>query len=399
MPIKSYPIILAGALAAVMAVAEAPSHTDTTPIAPIVPGTDRHTPGKVFLERADQLKADQTLGNFSILVGNVELRKGDMFMYCDSANLYEENGSVHAFGNVRMEQGDTLFVYADELDYDGSTELAVLYADEGKKVRLINRDVTLETDVFNYDMAIDLGYYDVWGTLTDKQNKLNSREGEYSPSTKEANFYIKVVLENISEKGDTLYIYSDTLNYNTDTHIADLSSPSQIVNADGTIYTRSGIFDTNTNIGDLYQRSTVHTRRGNTLTGDTLFYDHNTGYGTAFGNMILTDSVRQSAISGDYGFYNEVTDSAFVTGHALLTEYSKKDTLYVHGDTIRSFMLPDSTHIMVVNPHVRIFRNDIQGVCDSLTYLESDSTLYMNRHPIVWTGERQIFGNVIQVHM
>lgn len=97
----------------------------------------------MFLERADRLKADQSLGDFSILIGNVELRKGDMFMYCDSANLYDSSNSLTAFGNVRMEQGDTLFVYADELDYDGNTELAVLYADPGKKVRLINRDVTL----------------------------------------------------------------------------------------------------------------------------------------------------------------------------------------------------------------------------------------------------------------
>lgn len=200
-----------------------PSDRDSTPIAPTVPRADRHQRGKVFLERADRLKADQSLGDFSILIGNVELRKGDMFMYCDSANLYDSSNSLTAFGNVRMEQGDTLFVYADELDYDGNTELAVLYADPGKKVRLINRDVTLETDVFNYDLGIDLGYYDVWGTLTDKRNKLVSREGEYNPNTKDANFYTRVVLESVSEKGDTLYIYTDTLSYNTDTHIALLT--------------------------------------------------------------------------------------------------------------------------------------------------------------------------------
>lgn len=165
------------------------------------------------------------------------------------------------------------------------------------------------------------------------------------------------------------------------------------------IFTRNGEFDTDTNIGNLYERSTVVTERGNTLTGDTLYYVRSLGYGEAFGNMILTDSIRQSAIEGDYGFYNELTDSAFVTGHARALEYSRPDTLYMHGDTIRSFMLEDSTHVMIANPRVRIYRVDLQGICDSLTYMERDSILYMNRHPVVWTGQRQIFGNIIQVHL
>ena len=71
-----------------------------------------------------------------------------------------------------MQQGDTLFVYADWLTYADTTRLAVLYADPGKKVRLINRDVTLTTDVFNYDLGIDLGYYEVGGVLTDPKNHL-----------------------------------------------------------------------------------------------------------------------------------------------------------------------------------------------------------------------------------
>ena len=79
----------------------------------------------------------------------------------------------------------------------------------------------------------------------------------------------------------------------------------------------SGFYDTNAGLADLYDRSTVHTRRGNYLTGDTLFYDRNKGYGEAFGNMILTDSAKQSELRGDYGFYDELKDSAFITGNAL----------------------------------------------------------------------------------
>ncbi|MCM1138914.1 MAG: hypothetical protein NC221_04045 [Duncaniella sp.] len=367
-------------------------------IRPTVPNANPHEPGKVILLHADRLLHNAAIDSgIQILVGNVRIRKEDMFMYCDSARLNEETGSFDAFMNVRMEQGDTLFVYSDELYYDGEQELAELRAYPGKNVRLINRDVSLTTDVFFYDMYEDVGYYQTGGTLTDKQNTLNSLQGYYYPSTKDAFFYMDVDLEGPREN-DTLRMYTDSLTYNTETRIAQLMCPTRIINKDGEINSSSGFYDTNQGLADLYNRSLVHTRRGNTLTGDTLFYDREKGFGEAFGNMILTDSANKSAIHGDYGFYDEIKDSSFVTGNALAMEYSEKDTLYLHGDTITAFMLPDSTKVTNAFRRVRFFRNDVQGLCDSLSLVERDSIMYMYYHPVIWNGDKQIVGNVVYVH-
>ncbi len=367
-------------------------------IKPSIPSANRYQKDKVFLEYADRLSLTEGQ-DYQLLIGNVQFRKGDMFMYCDSAHFYEQTNSLDAFGNVKMEQGDTLFVYADELDYDGNLELAILYANEGKKVKLINNDVKLETDIFNYDLGINLGYYEVGGVLTDKQNRLTSLQGEYSPSTKDANFYLDVHLNSISES-DTLDMFTDTLSYNTGTHVAELVCFTEILNNRGTILAQSGTYNTSTNLADLYDRSLIITKDGNTLTGDTIYYDRNNGYGEAYGNMILTDSAHQSSVHGEYGFYNQLIDSALVTGKACAKEYSKKDTLYLHGDTIRTFMLQeDTTRVMIANPRVRFYRSDLQGLCDSLSFTQRDSILYMHHHPIVWSGNRQIFGNIIQIHL
>lgn len=403
---RSAVVVALSVLALSFAVAQTP---DNTPIRPTIPTANRYQRDKVFLERADELTMREGT-DFQLVVGNVEFRKGDMFMYCDSAHFYDTDNSLDAFGNVRMEQGDTLFVYADELSYNGDKELAELFASPGKKVRLINRDVMLETDVFNYDMAINLGYYNVGGVLTDKQNRLESIEGEYSPDSKDANFYGQVHLNSHSQK-DTLDIYTDTLLYNTGTHVAELVCYSEIINAQGTIFTTNGTYNTSEGLADLYDRSLVVTKTDKTLTGDTLFYDRKRGYGEAFGNMVLTDSVKKTTLKGDYGFYNELTDSAFVTGHALGMEYSGQDTLYMHGDTIRAFRVineipadsireacADTTHYVIVNHRVRFYRADIQGLCDSLTLVQRDSMMYLDIHPIVWSGERQIFGSTIEVH-
>lgn len=406
-------VIAAAIITVIMIANVAPQADDRTTITPMIPTADRYQEGKIFLERADKLSTRPET-DYQILTGDVVFRKNDMFMYCDSAHFYDLTNSLEAYGNVRMEQGDTLFVYADELVYTDSLQLAVLYADFGKKVRLINRDVTLTTTIFNYDLGIDLGYYEVGGTLTDAKNKLTSLYGEYAPPTAEANFRTNVHLESIGQ-ADTLNIYTEDLYYNTKTHVALMNVPSVIINKDGKIFTDSASYNTETSFADLYRRSTVVTNRNTTLVGDTLFYNRNAGLGEAFGNVIMTDSIKKVMLLGEYGFYNELTDSAYVTGKALAKEYSQGDTLHLHADTIRVFTVilpskeemidsimttlpPDTTHYLIAAHRVKFFRSDIQGICDSMTFIQHDSMLYMDRHPIVWSDNRQIFGNTIHVH-
>lgn len=375
---------------------------DTTPIVPQVPSQDRHAPGRLFLERADSLVVSPTLPDVQVLVGNVTFRQGDMFMHCDSAVFFTSPAlpadSMEAYGNIKMEQGDTLFLYGDYMDYSGSQQLATVYG-EGRDVRLINRDVTLEAPILRYSQLYDLGYYDSGGKLTDPNNELLSIEGEYAPPTKEANFYGNVRLRGVSNKGDSVWVYTDTLLYNTDTRIAELPVFSRILGKEGDIETTLGFFNTGENTAILLDRSTVHTNRGNTLTGDSLVYDRALGRGEAFGNMVLTDSARQVTLIGNYGYYDERSDSAYCTGEALMLEHSKPDTLYLHGEVIRTFLAPDSSRLTVANPLVRFWRRDLQGVCDSLTFLEADSTIHMDVDPVVWNENRQIFGREIIVHM
>ncbi len=464
-------ITAVSALLASMAAVSPQPPVDKTPIVPTIPGTSRDDDSKVFLEHADQLSATQ-FTDYQVLTGNVAFRRNGMYMWCDSAHFYDATGSFDAFGNVRMEQGDTLFIYGDTLHYNELNKLATLVATPGKNVRLINRDVTLTTEIFNYDLTLDLGYYDIGGTLTDKQNRLTSLEGEYSPTTKEAVFRENVNLRSLA-KNDTLRISSDNLYYNTLTHVALLVAPSTVVNKDGTILTSNGVYNTETTQSELYDRSTVIYRNGNTLTGDTLYYNRQTGLGEAFGNVEINDTTNHTLLLGNYGYAYEPLDSAYVTGRAMAVEYSSADTLYLHGDTIKvhriinkwmeSVPLPmDSTAIgvdsiatdvtdsiaitidsisittdsiasfandsivattdtipeieqeeiinemmieridtirfLVASPRVKFYRRDMQGLCDSMTIVSTDSTLYMDRFPVVWSENRQITGQQIKLH-
>ena len=349
---------------------------------------------KVDLLHADEGRADKMARpDVQVLVGSVRLRHDSMYMYCDSALIYENTNSVEAFDNVRMEQGDTLFIYGDYLYYDGISQLAQLR----ENVKMINRNTTLLTDSLNYDRVYDLGYYFEGGTLTDEENVLTSDWGEYSPSTK-----LSVFNHNVKLVNPKFILTSDTLKYNTVSKTATILGPSEIVSDENHIFSERGIYNTLTEQAELLDRS-VLTNQGKRMTGDSLFYDRKSGYGEAFDNVVMNDSVNRNMLTGDYCFYNELTDSAFATKRAVAIDYSQGDSLYMHADTlmmITSYLNTDSMFREMRAYHkVRMFRTDLQGVCDSLVYNSKDSCVTMYTDPILWNEGQQLLGEEIKIYM
>ena len=349
---------------------------------------------RVDLLHAEEAQADKILlPDVQILIRSVKLRQDSMYMYCDSALIYEKTNSVEAFGNVRMEQGDTLFIYGDYLYYDGMSQLAMLR----ENVRMINRNTVLTTDSLNYDRLYNLGYYFDGGTLTDEENVLTSEWGEYSPATKISVFNHDVKLVN-----PKFVLTSDTLKYSTDTKIATILGPSDIVSDKNHIYSERGIYNTTTEQAELLDRS-VLTNEGKKLTGDSIFYDRVLGYGEAFDNVQMNDTINRNMLTGNYCFYNEITGSALATQRAVAIDYSQGDSLFMHGDTLRLITYHINTDSMFremrVYHKVRAYRTDVQAVCDSLVYNSKDSCMTMYTDPILWHGSQQLLGEEIKVYM
>ena len=350
---------------------------------------------KVYLLHSDILKFNKDLNpDAQILVGNVKFRHDRVYMDCDSAYFYEAKNSFEAFGNIKMQQGDTLFIYGDWLFYDGNSQIAMLR----ENVRMINRETVLTTDSFNYDRVFNLGYFFDGGTLTDADNVLTSDWGEYSPATKDAVFNYDVKLVN-----PKFTLTSDTLRYNSQTKIANIVGPSEIVSEANHIYSELGFYNTVTGKANLLNRS-VLTNGAKKLVGDSLFYDRNQGYGEAFRDVVMTDTENKSILTGEYGYYNELRGDALVTDSAVAINYSQNnDSLYMHGDTLKMVTYNINTDSvyrkMFVYYKVRIYKSDMQGVCDSLVFNSQDSCMTMYRDPIVWNGSQQLFGEEIRAYM
>ncbi|MDH8701263.1 lipopolysaccharide export system protein LptA [Dysgonomonadaceae bacterium PH5-43] len=347
-------------------------------------------PKKVHMVHADSSVPTKTIDGKNIIIsrGNVQFRHNDILLFCDSAYIYNDDNSIEAFDNVEIRQDDTLSIFGEYLVYEGDNNLAKMRYD----VKMVHNDVILYTDNFNYDRNINLGYYFDGGTLVDSINELNSVYGQYSPQTKIATFKDEVILTN-----PNFVLNSDTLKYNTNDKIATILGNAVITSEDGIIYSDNGWYSTETDNATLYDRSTIVSKdNSKTITADTLFYNRDKGFAEAFSNMIVNDTVQKAILMGDYGYFDEINNMAFATKEAQLIEYSQKDSLFLHADTLQMKTVGEQREISA-HYGVRFFRTDLQGMCDSLQYNTADSMLYMLKTPILWNTGYQITGDTIKV--
>jgi lipopolysaccharide export system protein LptA len=349
----------------------------------------KKTPGKkIYLEHSDTLSFDQFLHpDYQIFSGNVRFRHEGAKLFCDLAHYYQKTNSLYAFGNVHMEQGDTLFLYGAWLFYDGATKLVQIR----EKVRLENRNVTLFTDSLNYDRITNVGYFFDGGLLVDETNELSSEYGQYSSATKIADFRNDVKLVH-----PKFVLSNNDLTYNTSNHVADIHVPTTILSDRGYVKSSKGWYNSQNDQSKLFDRSSVISNR-RYLTGDTLYYDQKKGIGEAFGNVLMEDTTQQITMRGGYGYSEDATGYALMSRRAVMIEHSGKDTLFMHADSLISCQ--DSIYKNIYAYHgVRFYRTDFQGVCDSLFYTTRDSVLSLYEKPVLWSNQQQMTGNFMQMH-
>jgi len=139
------------------------------------------------------------------------------------------------------------------------------------------------------------------------------------------------------------------------------------------------------------------------VVGDSLHTNKKTGLSEAFRNAVLTDEENMCMLTGHYCSYDDSTGIAVATDSAVAYEYSQPpDTLFLHGDTLKMFTFNQNTDSVYRDlhayHHVRFFRRDIQGVCDSMVTHELDSCTYMYGQPILWNEQQQVFGEEIRIY-
>ena len=349
---------------------------------------------RVYLLHADELRYDMFGRNpdAQIVKGKVSFMHQGGHLTCDSAYFYQGTNSVKAFGHVHYRQGDTLSLTCERAEYDGMMQM--MHA--RRNVVLHHRRQTLKTDSLDFDRLYNMANFFDGGTLIDGKDRLVSDWGEYHTETREAKFVFNVKLRSGKD-----VVTTDTLYYDVPTSTAHMVGPSKIVSGSSVVHTADGYYDTKTDKAKLFGRSTL-VDKDKSITGDSLYYVKN-GESTGYGNVVYVDKKNKNTLTCNYLRYNEKTGMGFATKRPVAIDYSQKDTLWMHSDTMRIYTFninTDSVYRKVhAYPHVRAFRNDMQAICDSLVFNSKDSCMTMYKDPVIWNANRQMLGEEIRAYM
>lgn len=262
------------------------------------------------------------------IAGNVFLIEGLTKFYCDSAVINKRTNILEAYGNIHINQSDSIHTYAQTLKYTGNDRIAHLTKD----VKLTDNKGTLYTQVLDYDLKSSIGNYSGGGRVVNGKTILTSTEGVYYAETKDV--YFKKNVHLVDPKYD---IRNDTLLYNTQTQISSWNTPTVIKSKNGgDIYSSSGTYDLK-NGKAYFGNRTVIKDSSRTYVADNSAYDEKSGIAQLEGNAIIKDSVNGYTVLGGQ-IYLDKNDNSFLATRkpVLIFKGDGNDSTFIAADTLFS---------------------------------------------------------------
>lgn len=375
----------------------------------------------ISADRLNMLTVDSLHKYFS-LAGKAHVKQEKTDFFADSIVLNEIDNSLEAFGNIHINDADSVHTYAQYLKYLGKEKKAFL----NKKVRLTDGKGQLTTEALEYDVTVKIGTYLNGGKVVNKKTTLTSKEGYYYGDTKDVIFKQNVLLIDPEYK-----VVTDTLQYNTGTEIATFTSPTNIYSDSGrrVIKTRQGYFDMKNKRGILNKRSVIEDSTY-TFTADDMAVDDSTKLGEFRGNAVYRG--KDTAQGFDMIANNIKTDRKkdilLATEKPILLIKQGRDSIYVSADTLYTARLSDllkTRKVPLIRDttgmkkvidssknetdstnkyfeayfNVKIFSDSLQAVGDSLFYSLQDSVFRLFRNPVIWAKDNQITGDTIYLYV
>ena len=426
-----------------------PAPQDTSRLIEILPGS----------RSMRQFQKDST--TLITLAGNAAVKQGNTFIYGDSIVVNQLTGVAEVFGNVHINDADSVHTYAQYLKYIGKERIAYLK----KSVRLTDGKGQLFTDDLEYNLSTGIATYKGGGRVVNGKTVLTSTDAVYYSDTKDV--YFKKYVHLTDPKYD---IVADSLLYNTQLKEAHFISPTRIKTKEGTIInTKNGIYNLETGEARFFDRTGISDAKSHTsISADNLFSDDKTGIAVAEGNAKFVDTLNKVTVIGDRLEVNRKENSFLATRKPVMIFYDKGDSTYVAADTLFSGLrkydvqtktftikkdtlkntlavglqdkdtalaaqtLPvtgsdtlrktvpsvgadsslattgkagtlhknaqDSIRYFLGFHHVRIFNDSLQAVSDSMYYSTEDSVFRLFQAPVFWNGKTQVSGDTMYLY-
>ena len=402
------------------------------------PTSDSTTPIEIIFARSLRMFTLPNGTELQTLAGNAAVKQGNTILKGDSIVLNPLTGIAEVFGNVHINDADSVNTYASYLKYLGKERVAYLK----ENVKLTDGKGTLLTEDLEYNLATGIASYKGGGRVVNGKTILTSTDAVYYSNTKDV--YFKKYVHLTDPQYD---IKADSLLYNTLYKTATFISPTTIKTKDsGVIRTTSGTYNLETGEAIIYER-TAYSDSTRSIIGGKIAFDEKSGLLQVEENGKLVDSVNNvTVLSGQILLdKNKGTflasrkpvrilyrdnDSTYVAADTLFSGLRKYDTtqnvtitktdtlnqvLAINMDpvadtvTFKSDSSYKATNSSAIKPtdsiryflafhNVKIFNDSLQAVCDSLYYSTEDSVFRMYRDPVFWNGNTQVNGDTIYLH-
>ncbi len=314
-----------------------------------------------FEQKNDSIELTYVIG--SPAAGPVRIQQEKTTIYCDSLIMNQHDQVIECFGNVHINDNDSVDIWSDYMKYWVDRKLVHF----DRNVRLTDGKGTLTTENLDYDLAAHIGTYEHGGKIVNKESVLTSDRGIYYEDTKDIHFKDNVVLR------DPQYdLSADSLLYNTQTQISTFITETLIQFKDSshrTVRTREGYYDLKNRKAQFGHRSIIKDGPKQ-ITGDNMDLDDSTGISTVTGHAIYTDTAQGVTLHADYITNNKKQNTFLATQGAVMAIKQDKDSLYVTADTLMSGRLTD----FELHQRRLAFEDSLHTVyVDSLEKVQADS--------------------------
>lgn len=272
-------------------------------------------------------KSLDSVNKIETIAGDVIINEGLTRFSCDSAIINRQQNTIEAFGNVHINDADSLHAYSQYLKYFGDKRLAHLT----KNVKLTDKKGILLTQDLQYDLAAGIGTYNTGGKVINGSTVLNSKEGIYYATTKDVYFKYNVDLTDPKYK-----IKADSLLYNTQTQVVTFIGPTYIRSKEANIFTTQGTYDLKNGEAFFGTRSLVTDSSSRIYQADKIAIDEKAGLAELEGRAIIKDSVNGVVVTANHIYLNNKNSSFLAVNKPVMIIQRDRDSTYIAADTLFS---------------------------------------------------------------
>ena len=330
---------------------------------------------------------------------NVFFIKDGVKITCDKAIAFP-NKRVLATGNLVINrEGSKL--YGSEMDLDQITDLARITSNTGI-VRIVTKDgAILKTPVVNYMLNKGGMSFSGGGVIESEGSIIEGEFGFYDDNSGKAN-----LTKNVQVHHPDYLAVADSVIYDRNAKKVTVLGKSVFWHKDGMLTCKKGTYHEPSKTFTLFSNSYALSKE-NQAWADSIVYNKKKELLYLGRNICLLDTANHGALLGDYGFVDRNKEYAFMTKKAAAVTFQpKEDSLFLRADTLKVYNLRNRKAVdkdslirfAKALLHVRFFRADLQGACDSLVYTTKDSVMYMYGVPLIWNEQNQISADSISIY-